>query len=54
MEATVRMESRVRLRKISWDFLAKHGNSKWKAALDTDKAILKYGIIEVDSTVIII
>ena len=36
------------------DFLAKHGNSKWKAALDTDKAILKYGIIEVDSTVIII
>ena len=36
------------------DFLAKHGNSKWKAPLDTDKAILKYAIIEVDSTVIII
>lgn len=34
------------------DFLSKHGNSMWKAALDTDKAILKYGIIE-DSTVIV-
>ncbi|HEY7571480.1 MAG TPA: TlpA disulfide reductase family protein [Nitrososphaeraceae archaeon] len=35
------------------DFLAKHGGSKWRAALDTDRAVLKYGIVEVDSTVII-
>ncbi|HEY7079942.1 MAG TPA: TlpA disulfide reductase family protein [Nitrososphaeraceae archaeon] len=35
------------------DFLAKHGGSKWKAALDTDKAVVKYGILEVDSTVIV-
>lgn len=35
------------------DFLVKHGGAKWKAALDSDRAVLKYGIIEVDSTVII-
>ena len=35
------------------DFLAKHGNSKWKSTLDTDKASLKFGIVEVDSTVIV-
>jgi hypothetical protein len=30
------------------NFLAKHGNSKWKARLDTDKASRKYGIVEVE------
>ena len=35
------------------DFLAKHGNPGWKAALDTDRAIMNYGILEVDSTVIV-
>jgi hypothetical protein len=35
------------------DFLAKHGNSKWKAILDIDKASRRYGIVEVDSTVIV-
>jgi thiol-disulfide isomerase/thioredoxin len=35
------------------DFLIKHGGAKWKAALDTDRAVLKYGIVEVDSTVIV-
>ena len=35
------------------DFLAKHGNSKWKAILDIDKASRRYGIVEVDSTVVV-
>ena len=35
------------------DFLAKHGNSKWKAILDIDNASRRYGIVEVDSTVIV-
>jgi len=37
------------------DFLAKHGNSTWKAILDIDidKASRRYGIVEVDSTVIV-
>jgi hypothetical protein len=34
-------------------FLAKHGNPRWKAALDTDRTIVKYTIIGVDSTVIV-
>lgn len=34
-------------------FLSKHGSSQWKAAMDTDRVAIKYGIIEVDSTVVV-
>jgi thiol-disulfide isomerase/thioredoxin len=35
------------------DFLAKFGSPQWNAALDTDKATIKYGINQVDSMVLV-
>jgi len=34
-------------------FIAKNGSPKWNAALDTDRATIKYGITQVDSTVVV-
>jgi thiol-disulfide isomerase/thioredoxin len=35
------------------DFLGKYGSSEWEAAVDTDRVTIRYGILEVDSTVVI-
>jgi peroxiredoxin len=34
-------------------FIAKYGSTQWNAALDTDRVTIKYGITQVDSTVLI-
>ena len=34
-------------------FIAKYGSPQWKATFDTDGVSIKYGIMEVDSTVIV-
>jgi len=34
-------------------FIAKNGNPQWNAALDTDRVTIKYGITQVDSTVVV-
>lgn len=34
-------------------FIAKNGSPQWMAALDTDRATIKYGITQVDSTVVV-
>ena len=34
-------------------FVAKYGSPQWNAALDTDRVTIKYGITQVDSTVLI-
>ena len=34
-------------------FIAKYGSPEWKGTFDTDKVSIKYGITEVDSTVVI-
>ena len=34
-------------------FIAKYGSPEWKGTFDTDKVPIKYGITEVDSTVVI-
>src|SRR5712691_675424 len=34
-------------------FIAKYGSPQWNAALDTDRVTIKYGITQVDSTVLI-
>jgi peroxiredoxin len=35
------------------DFIAKNGSPQWNAALDTDRVTIKYGITQVDSTVVV-
>ena len=34
-------------------FIAKNGSPEWNAALDTDRVTIKYGITQVDSTVVV-
>ncbi|MGB7955329.1 MAG: TlpA disulfide reductase family protein [Candidatus Nitrosopolaris sp.] len=34
-------------------FLAKYGSPQWSAALDTNRVTIKYGITQVDSTVVV-
>jgi thiol-disulfide isomerase/thioredoxin len=34
-------------------FIAKNGSPQWMSALDTDRATIKYGITQVDSTVVV-
>jgi peroxiredoxin len=34
-------------------FIAKNGSPQWNAALDTDRVTIKYGITQVDSTVVL-
>lgn len=34
-------------------FIAKNGSPRWNAALDTDRATIKYGITQVDSTIVL-
>jgi thiol-disulfide isomerase/thioredoxin len=34
-------------------FIAKNGSPQWNAALDTDRVTIKYGITQVDSTVVV-
>ena len=34
-------------------FIAKYGSTEWKAALDTDRVSIKYGVTEVDSTIVV-
>jgi thiol-disulfide isomerase/thioredoxin len=34
-------------------FIAKYGSPKWKGALDTDRVSIKYGVTEVDSTIVV-
>jgi thiol-disulfide isomerase/thioredoxin len=34
-------------------FIAKYGSTEWKGALDTDRAAMKYGVTEVDSTIVV-
>ena len=34
-------------------FIAKYGNTEWKGSLDIDKVSMKYGVTEVDSTVVV-
>lgn len=35
------------------EFLSKHGSSDWIATMDTDKVAIRYGITQVDSTVLV-
>jgi thiol-disulfide isomerase/thioredoxin len=35
------------------NFLSTHGSPEWKATMDTNRAFIKYGITEVDSTVVL-
>jgi thiol-disulfide isomerase/thioredoxin len=34
-------------------FIAKNGSPQWNAALDTDRVTIKYGITQVDSTIVV-
>jgi thiol-disulfide isomerase/thioredoxin len=34
-------------------FITKNGSPQWNAALDTDRATIKYGITQVDSTIVV-
>ncbi|MFZ0325679.1 MAG: hypothetical protein WBQ25_08135 [Nitrososphaeraceae archaeon] len=53
LEGIVRMESRVKPQAVCRSFLQNTLILGWKAALDTDRTIVKYAIIGLDSTVIV-